>query len=151
MWKNKFLKGAISDNSNAMPKATFNFATENNLQTAKFPLKEYIKDIRRTVLNINHTFEMLMRRYIGEEWKDIMDDVVPTRKSFRKAEKNNSNQNKENNDNKEKQEVEDDEEENSDNENEEEEEEKETSSKKQKNEIKEEENWRKKKNLVILQ
>ena len=79
-----YVIGGIADNSNSMPKATFNFATLNQIQTCKLPLKLYLQDVNRTVLNINHTFEILMRKNGGENWKEILEKVVPKRKGFRK-------------------------------------------------------------------
>lgn len=55
-------------------------AQEAGVRTAKLPLSEYIDIKTRTVLTINHVFEIVSKVVEGKNWQEAILAVIPPRK-----------------------------------------------------------------------
>ncbi|XP_063704433.1 tRNA methyltransferase 10 homolog A [Culicoides brevitarsis] len=58
----------------------FKRAQEAGVRTAKLPLSEFIDIKTRTVLTINHVFEIISKVVEGVNWQDAILSVLPPRK-----------------------------------------------------------------------
>ena len=65
---------------NKLKNITLDKANKLKIQTARFPLDEYIQLKTSAILSINHTYELLIRVYNGQTWAQAVEATIPLRK-----------------------------------------------------------------------
>ena len=72
-------KGGIVDR-NRLKGATHTKAIQQNIRTAKLPIKEYFTLCATHILTVNHVFEILLNYSISKNWKNAIELALPKRK-----------------------------------------------------------------------
>uniref|UniRef100_A0A6B2L7W6 tRNA (guanine(9)-N(1))-methyltransferase n=1 Tax=Arcella intermedia TaxID=1963864 RepID=A0A6B2L7W6_9EUKA len=73
-----YIIGGIVDH-NRLKNVTYKSATERNIQTARLPLVEYLKESIGNSLNPNHVFSILMDQARLNDWETVLSTHVPSR------------------------------------------------------------------------
>jgi tRNA (guanine9-N1)-methyltransferase len=74
-----YVIGGIVD-KNRHKGMTHRLAVERGIATARLPIDEHLDMATRRVLTVNHVFEIMLRRYAGQQWPQLLLDVIPARK-----------------------------------------------------------------------
>ncbi|MEN2497833.1 MAG: tRNA methyltransferase 10 [Marteilia pararefringens] len=77
---NIYVIGGIVDH-NVKKSVSITRANDASVRTARFPIKEYMPCLSNsTVLTIDQAFMIVLRRYQGKDWSDILNEILPKRK-----------------------------------------------------------------------
>ena len=74
-----YVIGGLVDR-NRLPGVCAKRAQQLNLPQKRLPLLEHVHFKSRTVLTVNHVFEILVERLNGKDWKEAIVAVLPKRK-----------------------------------------------------------------------
>ncbi|KAI0219286.1 tRNA methyltransferase 10 [Massospora cicadina] len=74
-----YIIGGIVD-KNRHKLLTLNKAKEQGIATAQLPISDFVKQVTRKVLAINHVFEILVKFLEYRDWEKAFMEVIPQRK-----------------------------------------------------------------------
>lgn len=74
-----YIIGGIVDH-NKLKNLTAGKAASLGIPMARFPLNQYISLKTSAILSINHSFEILVRKYNGQSWEETVKASIPERK-----------------------------------------------------------------------
>src|SRR3990167_8390199 len=74
-----YIIGGIVDH-NKLKNLTAGKAASLGIRVERFPLSKHISLKSSAILSINHSFEILVRKYNGQEWGQLLKEAIPERK-----------------------------------------------------------------------
>jgi len=76
-----YIIGGIVDD-NRLKGISFQKATEQEIYTSKFPIKQYVQNYSTQSLNVNHAFAIMLDVAAHNDWSKAFADHIPKRKGY---------------------------------------------------------------------